>query len=336
MKFKVLNAAAAVMLACTAMPVMAEEDPLPKADLLMVRLSVNEEDPLAVIKEAVIEDGSEKGLVDPEEIDVERSRIELSSYEDGKTGMIKAEVSVYLATSDSDTDFAVSFTEPVVLSIDSDEYPRLFLTTESVTVEPGESFDPLDFIASVGETGKALPILTIDNPVNTEEPGDYTVTYTARNSSGLATVRTLEVSVARTVILNGQTVSETEVVMEDEALIMEMFNAINEVRAAYGLYPYKLADEDGQTVAAIRAMEAYGYTAHYRPDGRYYLSAFDDLGVDRGNYCYEILVKTGGDVQSNLNWWLNEPGHARYVLDSQHYTIAIGHYGTLWSAEIYN
>ena len=114
-----------------------------------------------------------------------------------------------------------------------------------------------------------------------------------------------------------------------------MFEAINAVRAAYGLYPYVLGSDTGMTASAIRAQECTYFLSHTRPDGTPYHTVMAQVGEPHGSSVWEILVAYGNSVETNLNWWLNEPGHAAIVLGTFGTTISIGHSGSTWEAMVY-
>ncbi len=80
--------------------------------------------------------------------------------------------------------------------------------------------------------------------------------------------------------------------------INQLFNIINENRKANSLYEYKL-DENLSLGASIRAMEV-GYMnsyEHYRPNGKYFTTVLDDLGIEHDNVMSESSSRGGKDMQ---------------------------------------
>ncbi|MCD7946161.1 MAG: DUF5011 domain-containing protein [Clostridiales bacterium] len=70
----------------------------------------------------------------------------------------------------------------------------IVLTTYSVTLDEGADFDPEDYLDSVTGRDKYGEQLTVDdvkitNPVNTSEPGTYTVIYTLTGDGETGTTR---------------------------------------------------------------------------------------------------------------------------------------------------
>ena len=241
---------------------------------------------------------------------------------------------------------------------DTEEGIVLNLKTETAEVDNSASFDPVSYIEEVSDQGKALPVLRITSDVNTEENGEYSVQYEALNLMGETVQANLSVTVryseaqlkeieerkaaeeaarreeeARAQVSSGN-VSLSTLGVYDTGTVYGMVEAINAVRAAYGLYPFAYASSAAFDAAAIRAQECTYYLSHTRPDGRPYYTALDECGVSYG-YAAEILVAYGSSIQDNLNWWLSEPGHAAIVLSSSDTYIAVGYAGGIWSAEVY-
>ncbi len=80
--------------------------------------------------------------------------------------------------------------------------------------------------------------------------------------------------------------------------INQLFNIINENRKANSLYEYKL-DNSLSLGASIRAMEV-GYMNDYnhdRPNGKYYTTVLDDLGIEHGSVMSESSSRGGKDMQ---------------------------------------
>ncbi len=76
--------------------------------------------------------------------------------------------------------------------------------------------------------------------------------------------------------------------------INQLFNIINEKRKANSLYEYKL-DENLSLGASIRAMEVGFMNSYdnYRPNGRYYNTVLDDLGIKHDVVMSESSTRGG-------------------------------------------
>jgi uncharacterized protein YkwD len=117
--------------------------------------------------------------------------------------------------------------------------------------------------------------------------------------------------------------------------IWSMLDAINAVREQYGLYDYTMADDTAMQASAVRAAEASGYVSHTRPDGRKYYTALDDAGESHGSAVSEILVCCGSTIESNLDWWMNSPGHRAIILGTSGSTMSIGYSNGMWEAMVF-
>ncbi len=329
---------AACMIA--AVPVHADEtDAGNDQETLVVHLTTADLMPLETIKEEVISYRADQSLLDPSTVDIDRSTIAIEQFEQGKTGFFKATANITLASKETEEDsseitLAYSFSQPLYVTVETDGKPQILLSSDEVSIEEGESFDPSSCISWIYDDGSMYPLVSIDNPVDTSVPGEYTVTYTVTDFDGNQTAASLKVIVEKMVFIWGKNISVSDLIFDDDGSVYAMFEAINEVRAYYGLYPFELGDESAMAAAAIRAQEASSYLAHVRPDGTHYRTAFDDVGL-YGLFPKEILVCCGPTVETNLNWWMNEPGHARIVLDSTCTRIALGKYGNMFCGEVY-
>lgn len=236
--------------------------------------------------------------------------------------------------------------------------PELKLKTKEIELDNGASFDALEFISDIVDESWVMPLLKITGFVDTEENDTYQIRYELMNQNGETAEEVLNVTVryseeqlreieeqraaeeaerlaeeAREQAAGGN-VSLSTLGVYDTGTVYSMVEAINAVRAAYGLYPYAYASEAGFNAAAIRAQECTYYLSHTRPNGTDYDTALDECGVSY-NYAYEILVAYGSSVEENLNWWLSEPGHRNIVLGSAGTYIAVGYADGIWSAEVY-
>lgn len=336
-RIRLLLLSIVIMLVAEANLVYAEEHD----SHTIITVSASDANPLERIKEELIAEKATQNLLKLENIDIENSSISINSFNRSKVGFNLADVSITLSyhthhegdeKEEGINSIAYSFTETILIDMQASDSPTLLLSEDKVTVKEKDTFDPMEYISYLYDQSRVLPMIEIENPVDTSTPGEYIVAYTASNPLGKKTTASLHVIVEKK--KPGFHISLDEIQFADDASITGMLDAINAVRAANGLYAYELADELGQTAAALRAQEATYHLAHSRPDGRSYITAFDDVGAPHG-IVYEILVAYGSSIESNLNWWLNEPGHARIVLGTMGTRIAIGYQSGIWVAEVY-
>lgn len=310
----------------------AKEEPRPEEEPMFLEINLSEPDPLEQIKHLVIEKKAAEGLLDPATVNMKESRMSISRI-DRDNPLQPVTVMIHLSNGEDDS-IAYQLQTQAYLSFREADKPRILLTAEEAELEIGDEFDPMSYIAFVSAEEETFPTISVIGSVNTEEEGFYEIWYAVTAKDGSRGYATLFVTVKKP--QKGiRTVSMEEAHINDDGSIEAMFAAINAVREANGLHPYKWGEEAALTAAAIRAEEASYYVSHTRPDGSLYYTAMDECGVQYANFPHEILVAYGDSVEVNLNWWLNEPGHAAIVLSDRLQTIAIGKYGAMWSAEVY-
>lgn len=345
MTYKSMRKTGQILLAAmmtAVIPAAAEETETAAAEqnLPVIELRASDSNPLETLKQAVIEIQAEAGYIDSELISAEDSTVSVSAVSQTGAGLNPASVSVTLSSKTEDenetvSSIAYSFTQPVLIRNILTEEPEILLKEESIRIEKNSEFVPEEYIAETADSSGVLPSISVDSDVDTQKEGLYTVTYTVTNQMGRSSSAEMEVEVYAPAYIPGSRVDLSTLNINDDGSVYAMFEAINAVRAGYGLYPYVLAGELGQTAAAIRAQECTYYLAHQRPDGSTYHTVMDQVGEPHGSMVWEILVAYGNTVESNLTWWLNEPGHAAAVLGTFGTTIAIGHSGNVWEAMVY-
>ena len=84
----------------------------------------------------------------------------------------------------------VSESKDLTVTVKDTQAPEITLASDTVSIQEGSTFDPLANVTEVkdpvdGDLDRAT--LTVDNTVNTDEPGDYTVTVAAADDSGNTT-----------------------------------------------------------------------------------------------------------------------------------------------------
>ena len=246
---------------------------------------------------------------------------------------------------------------------------EITLTAKEIEIDNGAEFNVLDYIEEITDAVENAVILNITGEVDTSENDSYTVTYDVTDLNGNTDTETLSVTVryseeqlreiaereaaekaaaeeaarkaeeeARQAQLDSQAsygnVSLSSLGVYDSGSAYAMIEAINAVRASYGLYAYSYASSAGFDAAAIRAQECTYYLSHTRPNGSAYNTALDECGVSYG-YDSEIIAAYGSSIEANLNWWLSDAGHRNIVLGTSGSTIAAGYAGGVWVAEVY-
>lgn len=344
MTYKSMKKTGRILLAAALMsviPANAEEteSAASEQNLPVIELRASDSNPLETLKQAVIDIQAEAGYLDTDLISMENSTVSVSAISQTGAGLNPATVSVMLSEQTQDEEIvssiAYSFSQPVLIRNILTDEPEILLKEESIQIVKNDEFNPEEYIAETADSSGILPSISIDSDVDTQKEGIYTVTYTVTNQKGRSSSAELEVEVIAPAYVPGTRVDLSTLNINDDGSVYAMFEAINAVRAGYGLYPYVLAGELGQTAAAIRAQECTYYLAHTRPDGTTYHTVMEQVGEAHGSMVWEILVAYGNTVESNLTWWLNEPGHAAAVLGTFGTTIAIGHSGNVWEAMVY-
>lgn len=308
--------------------ISAEELSDSNTELQVIELESSDIQPLETIKNAVLSQYYD-------EYDAENTVISVSPFSQVSAGLNSVVVNIDFVNDDAGVGTALSV--PVLIRNILSDDPSILLTSETVSVKKNSDFDPLAYIAEItdGSGSGILPALSVDSNVDTKTNGTYTVNYTVTNMHGHSASAALEVEVYTPVLAPGENVDLSTLMINDDGSVYAMFEAINAVRAAYGLYPYVLASEAGMTASAIRAQECTYFLSHTRPDGTPYHTVMAQVGEPHGSMVWEILVAYGNSVESNLNWWLNEPGHAACVLGTFGTIISIGHSGNVWEAMVY-
>ncbi len=326
-KKRILPLLAALTYVFAGTPVISAEEPDgSQTDLQIVELESSDTQPLETIKNAVLSQYYD-------EYDAENTVISVSPFSQVSAGLNSVVVNIDFVNDDTGVGTALSV--PVLIRNILSDDPSVLLTAETVSVKKNSEFDPLEYIAQITDGSGILPALSVDSDVNTEVNGTYTVNYTVTNMHGHSDTASLEVEVYTPVLAPGENVDLSTLMINDDGSVYAMFEAINAVRAAYGLYPYVLASDAGMTASAIRAQECTYFLSHTRPDGTPYHTVMEQVGEPHGSMVWEILVAYGNSVESNLNWWLNEPGHAACVLGTFGTVISIGHSGNVWEAMVY-
>lgn len=164
-------------------------------------LSTSDSNPITSLKNAVI---MERASVDPNvdinDVDIARSTIDVDNFNFTKAGIQSVKVKVNLARKASEDvayqdSVGYSFIEDAVIKVYADSAPKIALTSQSITVNNGDPFNPESFIIYATDDSGNLPALKIDSNVDMNVDGVYSVTYTAIDQIGNSASRSIEVTV---------------------------------------------------------------------------------------------------------------------------------------------
>lgn len=164
-------------------------------------LSTSDSNPITSLKNAVI---MERASVDPNvdinDVDIARSTIDIDNFNFTKAGIQSVKVKVNLARKASEDvayqdSVGYSFIEDAVIKVYADSAPKIALTSQSITVNNGDPFNPESFIIYATDDSGNLPALKIDSNVDMNVDGVYSVTYTAIDQIGNSVSRSIEVTV---------------------------------------------------------------------------------------------------------------------------------------------
>lgn len=152
------------------------------------------------LNEVLIEEGIEYGSDTTTDDLISEVSGEIESQSELDTSIIGTQTLEFVVTKQN-----VSKTITYDVEIKDTLIPAITLTQENVTITYGDDFDATDYIESVqdpidgdltySEEEIEGGYYTYENDVNTNEAGNYTVTYTAYDQSGNTSTATLEVKV---------------------------------------------------------------------------------------------------------------------------------------------
>ena len=84
----------------------------------------------------------------------------------------------------------VSESKDLTVTVKDTQAPEITLASDTVSIQEGSTFEPLANVTAVKDPVDGdldMETLTVENTVNTDEPGDYTVTVAAADDSGNTT-----------------------------------------------------------------------------------------------------------------------------------------------------
>lgn len=126
----------------------------------------------------------------------------------------------------------------------------------------------------------------------------------------------------------------------EKELARQMFEAVNAVRAEYGLKPFKQLDSL-TAAAAERAWEVTFNTSHTRPDGTKCFTILDRYGLSNPSSKAENIAKWYPSAEKVVNCWMNDYAHRVNILGDHEYMgagcyyIDGDYYGYYWTQIFY-
>lgn len=297
---------------------------------LRIVISVNGPYQMTMVKEALI-----NSLIDyniyPElqgNINFEASELKTASLDLTKIGKQKTAVSLKIKTINPLSEnslFKNTISTTVEFDVRDMNAPELVSEKDCLKRSIHAELDPYQHITVTDNYDQDVQ-LSYETDYDSQTPGEYTITYIAKDASGNTSTMILPIVVASQKYSNFGT---------DQHLIFEMLNLINDYRASYGLSPYTLGSANALAAAGVRAAEARVFLSHDRPDGRHYKTAFNEYGVEYSSP-YEILSFAGTTPADNLAWWKQSGPHNARLLSRTSTSIAIGYCDGMWAAIVYN
>ena len=167
----------------------------------------------------------------------------------------------------------------------------------AIQLDPSNASD--EFIEITYSGASVTP--TGDTAFRCDEPGEVTITATAEND---------------------KTTSLTIYVHDLAAFADEVFRLTNLERHAAGLTQFTRTAPLNQT-ALVRARETTQLFSHTRPDGRDYITAFDENNVEY-LVAGENLAMGQETPAQVLKDWMDSSGHRATILESEFTRMGIG------------
>ena len=162
---------------------------------------------------------------------------------------------------------------------------------------------------------------TTDGSTPTKDSKKYTKAITISEDTTLKFMAIGD-NLARSPIITRKYTIKTDAY--DEPHRQALFEAVNELRAQYGLSPLETLPELDE-IAQQRAKEASSYFSHTRPNGTKWYTLLAEAGLKRSdraeNLCYYYAT-----AKAALKSWLNDYSHRSNLLDPDMKYIGIGYY----------
>ncbi|MBP1573491.1 MAG: CAP domain-containing protein [Oscillospiraceae bacterium] len=109
----------------------------------------------------------------------------------------------------------------------------------------------------------------------------------------------------------------------------ECFKLMNEHRKSLGLPELKYSSEL-QKAADIRAKELTESFSHFRPNGEYFDSIFEELGIEYDSFRGEINCSGASLPNEAIEAWIDSPAHYQHMISTSYNAAACGHNGYQW------
>lgn len=170
------------------------------------------------------------------------------------------------------------------------------------------------------------------NPENYDEgiPETQINNSNTNNSNG-----SIQVEEESGVVVSGD--DSTEVIVEDDGLIMQIFELINKAREDNGLKPLAY-NYDIQEKVDIRAQECSNLFSHDRPSGKNWDTVISEVDYSIAG---ENLIQSDKPIataENLVDTWMNSQGHKDNILNEKFTSTALGFFetdSTIYVAEIF-
>ena len=191
--------AAAGMFAATipALQVSASDEATHLVDLPLIEISMQDSNPLTTLKKEIIaERASSDETISIDDIDIDRSTVDITGFDRSSTAIqtVTAKVSLVYAD-DSNKSIGYSFTQDATVKMVKSSAPQLKLKSRNITVNNGDTWNPSSYIAYINDDSGILPTLKVSGTPDMSEDGNYVVRYTVVDLEGNTTSADLTVTV---------------------------------------------------------------------------------------------------------------------------------------------
>ena len=109
---------------------------------------------------------------------------------------------------------------------------------------------------------------------------------------------------------------------QERDMAFEVVELVNEYRIEAGLKPLKDSSSMLLNAADIRVNELAEYFDHYRPDGSYFASVFDEVGISTYIYAENIAFEYQS-AEEAMDFWMNSDTHYANIMNEKFNQIAV-------------
>ena len=191
--------AAAGMFAATipALQVSASDETANLIELPLIEISMQDSNPLSTLKKEIItERASFDETVSLDDIDIERSTLDIVGFDRTTTAIQSVTAKVTLVSAeDSTKSIGYSFTQDATVKMVKASAPQLKLKSKNITVNNGDAWNASSYIAYINDDSGILPTLKVSGAPDMNTDGNYTVNYTVVDLEGNKTSADLTVTV---------------------------------------------------------------------------------------------------------------------------------------------